>query len=363
MANENMRISQNGKNLITEFEGLKLQAYQDQVGVWTIGYGHTQGVKPGMSITEAQAIAYLDGDIESHAAGIFNYVTVQLNQNQFDALVSFHFNLGAYILKGSTLLTYINNKQWQAAAAKMNEYINADGSPSAGLIRRRKAETELFLKEVESAANDLKAEDIIRIKATASKWSKKTQTQDAPFDSVDKSIRFKVLKRDGVLLNIQALDESYGGWIYDWDADLVNKTSTKANQVIKFTDSASSWYKKAQEKNASVTTDDKGMYYKVLSRADYMLNIEAVDGTYGGWIYDWDARVIAPTTIKVNDNVIFKTSAKKWNKRTDTSNAVVDSKDRSTTFVVLRRDVNMLNIQATDKSYGGWVYDWDMQLK
>ncbi|MER2226107.1 MAG: lysozyme [Carnobacterium sp.] len=146
MANENMKISHNGKNLIREFEGLKLQAYQDQVGVWTIGYGHTKDVKPGMSITEAQAIAFLDGDIESHAAGIFNYVTVQLNQNQFDALVSFHFNLGAYILKGSTLLTYINNKQWQAAAAKMKEYINADGSPSAGLIRRRNAETELFLK-------------------------------------------------------------------------------------------------------------------------------------------------------------------------------------------------------------------------
>lgn len=363
MANENMKISQNGRNLIKEFEGLRLQAYQDQVGVWTIGYGHTQGVKAGMSITEAQANAYLDEDIKSHAYGVYNYVKVQLNQNQFDALVSFHFNLGAYILQGSTLLTYINNKQWQAAAKEMNLYINAGGKPNDGLIRRRKAETDLFLKAVEQQPNDLKAEDIIRIKPTASKWNKKTQTKDAPFDSVDKSLRFKVLKRDGILLNIQTLNETYGGWIYDWDANLVSKTSAKENNIIKFTDSASAWSKRIQEKNAAVTVEDKGKYYKVLSRAGYMLNIQVVDGSYGGWIYDWDARIIAPTTVGVNANVVFKTSAKKWYKRTETFNASVDAKDRSTTFTVLMRNGNMLNIQAIDKSYGGWAYDWDIQIK
>ncbi|WP_407372315.1 glycoside hydrolase family 73 protein [Carnobacterium sp.] len=211
--------------------------------------------------------------------------------------------------------------------------------------------------------NNLADNDIIRIKPTASKWSKKTQTKDAPFDTVDKSVRFKVLQRSGVLLNIQTLDESYGGWIYDWDANLVSKTSTKAGQVIKFTDTASAWSKRIQEKNAPVSAEDKGKYFEVLQRSEYMLNIQAVDGSFGGWIYDWDARVIAPTAAKVNDKVVFKTSAKRWYKRTDTFEASVDTKDRGTTFVVLRRDGNKLNIQATDKSYGGWVYDWDMDIK
>ncbi|MFS7390396.1 lysozyme [Carnobacterium maltaromaticum] len=98
MANENMKISQNGRNLIKEFEGMRLTAYQDSVGVWTIGYGRTKGVYAGMQISEQQANACLDEDIKTHAVGIFNFVTVQLNQNQFDALVSFHFNLGPYIL-------------------------------------------------------------------------------------------------------------------------------------------------------------------------------------------------------------------------------------------------------------------------
>lgn len=143
--NENMRLSKNGRNLIKEFEGLRLNAYQDSVGKWTIGYGHTQGVYSGMSISQAQADAFLDQDVTSHAAGIFNFVTVKLNQNQFDALVSFHFNLGAYILQDSTLLTYINNKNWQAAANEMKAYVHAGNQVLPGLVRRRNAEVALFL--------------------------------------------------------------------------------------------------------------------------------------------------------------------------------------------------------------------------
>lgn len=145
MANENMKISQNGRNLIKEFEGMRLTAYQDSVGVWTIGYGHTKGVYAGMQISEQQANAFLDEDIKTHAVGIFNFVTVQLNQNQFDALVSFHFNLGPYILQGSNLLIFINNRNWQSATNEMMAYVNAGGQVLPGLFRRRKAESELFL--------------------------------------------------------------------------------------------------------------------------------------------------------------------------------------------------------------------------
>lgn len=145
MANEGMIVSANGLNLIKEFEGVRLTAYQDSVGVWTIGYGHTSGVYPGMQISQAQADKFLADDAQIAAGGIFRYVTVQLNQNQFDALASFNFNLGAAILAGSTLLSYINSRQWEAAAAEMKLYCHAGGEILPGLVRRRNAEAELFL--------------------------------------------------------------------------------------------------------------------------------------------------------------------------------------------------------------------------
>jgi len=146
MANENMKISQDGRNLIKKWEGLRLTAYQDSVGKWTIGYGHTKGVYPGMTISESQANTFLDEDIKSHASGIFNYVEVQLTQGQFDALVSFHFNLGEAILVGSQLLVYLNSRQWQAAANEMKKYVYADGEFLQGLLNRRNDEVALFLK-------------------------------------------------------------------------------------------------------------------------------------------------------------------------------------------------------------------------
>lgn len=145
MPNSNMKISQKGINLIKEFEGLRLEAYQDSVGVWTIGFGHTKGVYPGMVITEQQAINYLLQDIDSHVAGIFRYITVKLNQNQFDALASFHFNLGPYILQNSYLLQLINSNQFSAAAEQMKVYNRAGGQVLPGLVRRREAEAKLFL--------------------------------------------------------------------------------------------------------------------------------------------------------------------------------------------------------------------------
>ncbi len=139
------QISQNGINLIKRWEGCQLQSYQDSVGVWTIGYGHTKGISSGMTISQAQADAYLKNDIQSHVTGVYSYVTVPLTQNQFDALASFHFNLGANILKGSTLLTYINSQQWGKAGDNMLEYCHAGGKRLEGLYNRRVAERALFL--------------------------------------------------------------------------------------------------------------------------------------------------------------------------------------------------------------------------
>lgn len=90
-----MRTSQRGLSLIKSFEGLRLQTYQDSVGVWTIGYGATRGVKTGMSITKEQAERMLLNDVQRFEPEVLRLVKVPLNQNQWDTLMSFTYNLGA----------------------------------------------------------------------------------------------------------------------------------------------------------------------------------------------------------------------------------------------------------------------------
>lgn len=283
MANENMKISQNGRNIIKEFEGLRLQAYQDQVGVWTIGYGHTQGVKSGMSITEAQANAYLDADIKSHAYGVYNYVKVQLNQNQFDALVSFHFNLGAYILQGTTLLTYLNNKQWQAAADKMKEYINAGGKPNDGLIRRRKAETDLFLKAVEpnesGRSTKFKTGEKVRLSATAKQWKGSSGFDLGSFKS---TYVVDWLNIDGTIY-IKPVGADWGGNVLESDIEFVRSNDIQKDDIIKLRDQATHWAGGSQ-----ITSGMKSVEYSVRYRKDgNRLYID--NGTFRGEVYDWDA--------------------------------------------------------------------------
>lgn len=169
MANESMKLSQNGFELIKGFEGLSLTAYQDSVGVWTIGYGHTQGVYAGMTISLEQANNFLKQDIDNHLPGIYKYVAVELNQNQFDALASFHFNLGVNILQGSTLLSYINSRNWQAAANEMKKYVNGNGVPILGLITRRKLEADLFLKPIDENITDEREEILMWVFYQANK--------------------------------------------------------------------------------------------------------------------------------------------------------------------------------------------------
>lgn len=151
--NEDLKISESGLNLIKEFEDLRLEAYQDMVGVWTIGYGHTQNVTPGMVISESEANELLKEDVESHIQPIYNLITVPLNQNQFDALASFLFNLGPAILDNSRLLSLINDNNFKEAAEEMKLYNKAGGEYSEGLANRRALEAELFLKEDENNSN------------------------------------------------------------------------------------------------------------------------------------------------------------------------------------------------------------------
>lgn len=145
-----MRVSENGINLIKQFEGCRLTAYQDSVGVWTIGYGWTQPVDgktvaKGMVITQQKANQLLTEGVAQYEKGVTNLVTVSLNQNQFDALVDFAYNLGVNALKGSTLLKKLNTGDYAGAANEFPKWNKAGGKELAGLTRRREAEKSLFL--------------------------------------------------------------------------------------------------------------------------------------------------------------------------------------------------------------------------
>lgn len=143
------QISDNGLQLIAGFEGLRLNAYFDAVGVLTIGYGHTQGVKRGDTITKKQALDFLRDDAQTAVNAVNQLVKVNLTQNQFDALVSLVFNIGAGNFKSSRLLKFVNVKQFKAAADAFKSWnkgrINGKLTVLKGLTIRRGRERELFL--------------------------------------------------------------------------------------------------------------------------------------------------------------------------------------------------------------------------
>lgn len=137
-----MKTSQVGIKLIEEFEGCRLTAYQDSVGVWTIGYGHTKNVKRGQAITKEQAEHYLIQDVAKAEKNVNSFDSIyHWNQNQFDALVSFAFNIGSI-----NQLTANGKRSIQEISTKILAYDKAGGKVLSGLSRRRKAEKLLFDK-------------------------------------------------------------------------------------------------------------------------------------------------------------------------------------------------------------------------
>ena len=142
-----MKTSQRGIDLITEFEGFRSEAYQDVVGVWTIGYGFTLGVQPGDKITKAQALKRLARELESYEAAVMRACKVEPNQNQFDALVCFAFNVGAAGMAKSSVIKAHNRGDTQAAARAFSLWNKAGGKVWPGLTRRRAAEAALYLED------------------------------------------------------------------------------------------------------------------------------------------------------------------------------------------------------------------------
>lgn len=139
-----MKTSQNGLNLIEQSEGVRLTAYRDSVGILTIGYGHTGNVAVGETCSLQQANEWLQQDVAGAEFVINKVVTAPLNQNQFDALVDFVFNLGAGNFQSSTLLRLLNSGDYQGASNEFPKWNHAGGVVLAGLTTRRLAEQKLF---------------------------------------------------------------------------------------------------------------------------------------------------------------------------------------------------------------------------
>ncbi len=139
-----MRTGPQGIELIRHFEGCRLDAYLCPAGVWTIGYGHTANVKEGDSIDQEAAEAFLIEDLENFEQAVTRMVEVPLTQQQFDALVSWTFNLGAGNLAESTLLRKLNNYQYVDVPEQIMRWVRAGGQVLDGLVRRRAAEAALF---------------------------------------------------------------------------------------------------------------------------------------------------------------------------------------------------------------------------
>ncbi len=141
----NFTYSNAGLELTRRFEGLRLTAYQDSCGVWTIGYGHTGGhVRQGVTLTEPEALELLATDIARAAACVNHAVHAAINQKQFDALVDFVFNLGPGNFLGSTLLRKVNAGDFGAAKNEFLRWNHAGSQILEGLTRRRQAEADLF---------------------------------------------------------------------------------------------------------------------------------------------------------------------------------------------------------------------------
>ena len=141
-------INQEGFKLLTTFEGCELTAYDDGGGVWTIGYGHTgDDVYPGLTISQTQAEELLRGDLEKFESYVEDAVEVEIDDNQFSALVCFCFNVGPGTegFGGSTLLKLLNNGDYQGAANQFPVWNKVNGEPWLGLTRRRLAEQALFV--------------------------------------------------------------------------------------------------------------------------------------------------------------------------------------------------------------------------
>jgi len=140
-----VKTSTRGRKLIKDFEVFRSKAYRDPVGIWTIGYGFIDGVQEGDTITKEDAERRLIDELEKYERGVMEATGGNVTQSQFDALVSFAYNLGTNALRSSTLLKKVNqNPDDPSIRAEFLKWVNAGGKKLKGLVARRTAESDLY---------------------------------------------------------------------------------------------------------------------------------------------------------------------------------------------------------------------------
>jgi lysozyme len=168
-----MNMTDEGLDLIRQFEGFRGTAYRDPVGVWTIGYGHTSmagapEVVAGLAISEAEASEILARDVEQFARGLRELLRIELSDGQFSALVSFAFNVGLGALKKSSVLVAVNARDFAAVPRRLQLWTKAGGHVLPGLVRRRAAEAALFASASVIAVQPTQAKPVEQSKTV---WS------------------------------------------------------------------------------------------------------------------------------------------------------------------------------------------------
>ncbi|MEK5055854.1 glycoside hydrolase family protein [Niallia sp. FSL K6-0212] len=251
-----MKLSNTGLSLIKSFEGVRLTAYKavQTEKYWTIGYGHYgPDVKQNMKITQAQADAYLKSDVARFEKAVNENVKVPLNQNQFDALVSFTYNCGEGALQRSTLLELLNQGKYEEAADQFDVWIKSGNKVLNGLVKRRAKEKELFLR-------DLPEEKVEKPKKTTSSAKDNVKT-------------YQVTKQH-------------------------NGYATAAD---------------AKSKKDKKTTVPKGKYY-VFNESQGMINVTTKKGVPGSWINpsETTAKATKPDYHIVKNNENLTKIAKKY---------------------------------------------------
>lgn len=149
------QVNEAGLALIKQWEGCRLEAYRDVGGVWTIGYGHTRTARPGMRITQEQAESLLVEDLRVFEAAIVQAVRVDLNDNQFAALVSWAFNVGAAAARSSSLIRRLNEGNYDCVPAELARWNKVKGKVVDGLSNRRAAEAGLWARGAFVASRDV----------------------------------------------------------------------------------------------------------------------------------------------------------------------------------------------------------------
>lgn len=186
-----MQINSAGLSIIRRFEGLRLDAYADGGGVWTIGFGHTRGVVRDDKTTSAGADIFLSHDLKDAEGAVNQLVFCELNPNQFSALVCLVFNIGEPQFATSTLLKLLNDGDTDGAAGEFHRWNHDNGKVESGLTRRRQAEEELFRRPLKSLAksNTIQTAQIAGGSAAAISVASQYADQIAPALSLARELR------------------------------------------------------------------------------------------------------------------------------------------------------------------------------